>query len=70
VEITKGYLEQQAEALSQEAARLMTQFQRLQGAIAHCQSLVIDLEDEIPTAAEAIAKLAPELEIVEDEDEA
>jgi len=62
VEITKEYLERQAQELSQEAAKLMTRLNQIRGAVAHCEALIMELE--IPEPEEE------NLEVVENEDEA
>ena len=59
MEITKKFLEEQKEALSQEAAKVMQTFNRLQGAIAHCESLIAELET--PVVEEE------DIEVIEDE---
>ena len=59
VEITKEYLKQQIQELSQVAADTMAKFHRIQGALSYAETLLKDLET--PVIEEE------DIEVIEDE---
>ena len=71
MEITKENLEGRIEELMGQANNLLAQYNQILGGIAYCHQLIADLEEELPTAEEAVSQLMPGaevLEVIEDEE--